>query len=121
MKRLNPYADRSGRPQRVYIAGPYSSDDDYQREVNVTSAERVSIAVMKLGHYVFCPHTMTNYWEEDYDYEAFMELDKTFVRHWATCLLVIGQSPGTAREVEYALKLNIPVYHDIDQLPNLRK
>ena len=45
----------------VYIAGPYTAPDAWQRELNIRAAEMMAMEVAKLGAMPLCPHTNTRF------------------------------------------------------------
>ncbi len=50
----------------IYIAGPYRSEDPWQREQNARRAEDVGFEVFRMGGYPIIPHSNTrHYFESD--------------------------------------------------------
>ena len=98
---------------RVYIAGPYG--DTNPEEViaaNVRRADRVARAFMLLGDSVYVPHKMSWGWEKDtkLNRNSFLQLDETFLKHWATAIYRIpGISNGADYEMQRARELKLRV------------
>ena len=70
------------------------------------------------GHHVYVPHAATGPYDEEWDYEQFMELDFTLIRKWATALYRIkGESAGADREVELAHQLGLLVWRCPQDIP----
>jgi len=98
---------------RVFVAGPYG--DHNPKDViaaNVAKADKVARDLMAQGHQVYCPHKMSWGWEDDprLTREQYLELDKSFLRHWAEAIIRIpGHSPGADGEMEEAVVLGLIV------------
>lgn len=92
---------------RVYIAGPHTAPDPI---ANTGRALAVFNELLDLGYMPFCPHLMTSlaHMVQPRDYETWMGWCFGWV---AQCqvVLVLGDSPGTRREIGLAQKLGIPV------------
>lgn len=127
-------AHPSGAPLRIYVAGPFTggpcawgmdctcfskTDCVAQRNLNIHEAKAVTKLLMALGHQVHCPHAATEFLHGEFDNERFMELDLGIIERWANALYFIGPSPGANRERELAVKLGLPVFTHLDQVPNL--
>lgn len=98
---------------RVFISGPYG--DHNPKDViaaNVARADKVARDLMAQGHQVYCPHKMTWGWEDDprLSRKDYLELDKSFLRHWAEAIIRMpGESPGADGEMEEAKQLGLIV------------
>lgn len=58
--RLNRHpAITEGRGLRVYVAGPYSAEDEDEKQSNVGRARDAGAEIYRRGHVPFIPHTMT--------------------------------------------------------------
>ena len=100
---------------RVYIAGAYSKGDV---ALNVRRVILVADELVKLGHIPYIPH-LTHFWHfiSPKDYEFWLEYDRSFIDHWAECLLRLNnESSGADREMERARKVGIPVYLGLAEL-----
>lgn len=111
--------------QRVYIAGPYSADDPPTEWANVMVAVRCGYDVMVRGHMAHVPHAATCFWHTfggsgpELKYEDYMALDFSILERWATCLLLVGRSPGADREHDMAVRLRLPIIYSANGLPKL--
>lgn len=101
---------------RVYIAGPYSLGNV---AVNVHEAMEEAHRLMDRGHMPFCPHlTHFMHIQHPRDYNDWIALDAQWLQ-FAQCVLRLpGQSRGADSEVKLALKLGIPVYYAIEEIPS---
>lgn len=110
---------------RVYVAGPYSAAAPEVVQRNVQRAAEAATEIMRRGHDVFCPHTMSDPIEKIDDrkeigYEVYMRTDFGIIDRWASALLYLAPSPGANREKERAEKLGLRIFTSIDEVPDLR-
>jgi hypothetical protein len=107
-------------PERIYVAGPYTSQDEgvEGRMRNVARAVEAGVKVWKKGHFIHVPHSHTMLFEKAGMYEDFMRLDFTYLEKWATGILYLGQSPGADRELAEAERLGLKVYRSIEEVPD---
>ena len=117
------------KPERIYVAGPYSSHDtnlhDSPRitQHNVDKAVKIAIALIEKGHYICVPH-LSHYIHtnprmmKDMGTWWYIQ-DNTFIDHWATALFYMSPSYGTDLELERAKKLGLKIYKNLDEVPNL--
>lgn len=101
----------------VYVAGPYSAPDSWQREQNIRAAEFVSFDLMRRAGpvAVICVHSMARYWYGAItEAEAIAADDELLLRSDAV-VLVTGwwRSKGTQAEIRLAQANGIPVYMDV--------
>lgn len=102
---------------RIFVAGPYSAEKIEDRLNNVCNAAKVGLALIKKGHLVYVPHTMSHYWHGALPYEAFMDQTLPIIREWATALFYVGSSPGADRECFLAKQLGLPVFSTLESVP----
>jgi len=106
----------------MYIAGPYSAENARKVRLNVDKAIAIGCALIKKGWAVFVPHLTHYIWmhpDGDFSYDVWTELDM----EWLKCahgLFYISPSPGADKELEYAAKMGKPIYHALEQVPDLR-
>lgn len=111
--------------ERIYVAGPYSADSKDAIAKHVHAAATAAVEIMQRGHDAHCPHAAT--WLPDrisgstLGYERWMRLDMGIIEKWATAIFVLDFSPGTCREIDFALERGIKVYWRMDDIPDLRK
>lgn len=106
----------------IYIAGPLTAPN---REQNVEIGMTAYLQLLRKGHYPFLPHF--DYYADNLakrigrpvTYEQWMELDFAWIPKCDAMLRLPGASSGADREVAEADRLNIPVYTDISQIPNI--
>ena len=117
---------KPGEPLRIYIAGPYTGNgSEEQKKTNVFSARYAQKRLTKRGHYPHCPHAMTEQLdgilgggEEEHEY--FMRLDLMYIQQMMDAILRLpGESPGGDLEVKLAERLGLPIYHRVDEVPNI--
>ena len=105
----------------VYIAGAYRAETPGGVLANIGRAADLAVEVLRLGHDVICPHTMTH------PFEVYGLADEVYLRNGLAqlercdaVLVVPGpgleQSEGTAIEVRTALEEGIPVYATVEEL-----
>jgi hypothetical protein len=100
--------------KRIYVAGPYTKGDV---AVNVRTAVRAGIEIIKAGHAPFVPHLCHfMHYLEPHHYEIWMAQDFEWVRACHALLRLPGESSGADREVALAEALGIPVYRDMSEL-----
>ena len=110
---------------RVYVAGAYSDDNALGVLHNIRKGLRLSTEVMLRGFAPYCP------WLDHQFIFALREDEKIFVPtfqeaslSWLECcdamILVPGyeNSKGTAREIEVAKTIGIPIFHDLGEMTN---
>lgn len=99
---------------KVYIAGPYTKGDV---AVNVHNAIHVANDLADLGFAPFVPH-FTHFWHLLFPraYEFWLDLDSQFLPHCDAVLRIPGVSSGADKEVTLALRLGIPVFHEVEML-----
>lgn len=99
--------------KRIYIAGPYSSNEPGGIQRNILRAEAKGIELLKLGFAPLIPHKNTAHWETlpDLDYTMFMALDLAwlavadvvyFLSNWR-------DSPGAQIEMAEAQNRLVPI------------
>ena len=93
----------------IYLAGPYSQGDT---AVNVANALGVANLLLSEGYAPYVPH-LTHFWHmlHHRDYEDWMSLDIDWLVKCDTILRMPGDSPGSDREVEIAIREQMPVFY----------
>jgi hypothetical protein len=98
----------------VYVAGPYSATNRFDRELNVRHAIRAGQELMMCGHVVLIPH-LSHFVDraaiEDglwrFSWAQWMEQSLALLER-CDALLFLGHSPGADREWMHAKMLQIP-------------
>lgn len=95
----------------VYVAGPYTGDE----EANVGRAIDAATVLLRAGLYPYVPH-LSHYWEarHAHHYEVWMDLDFGWVRRCDAVLRLPGPSAGADREVDLAMRLDLPVFYSVE-------
>lgn len=106
--------------QRIFVAGPYSSETGSGREENVHRAASIGLDLVRRGHFVHVPHTMTHNWHGDLPYEEYIDMTFNILDEWATAFYLIAHSPGADRELGHAQALGLTIYESLDDVPMLR-
>jgi len=107
---------------KVYVAGPYSSDNVLGVLSNIRKGISVSYQLLQQGFAPFCPwldyHFVLADSTNDLKVNDFYEYSITWLR-CSDAVLVQGEwekSKGTQAEIEEAQKLGIPVFFDLTKL-----
>lgn len=109
----------------VYIAGPISNGhraDPRQIYQNVKFAQKFYFELIEKGYSPICPHLSYYAWldfPDDVHWKRWIDMDLDFVDAAFALLRIPGKSIGADKEVEYAHKLNKPVYYDVDDMPKV--
>jgi hypothetical protein len=108
------------RRMKVYIAGPYTPKDgrNETRLSNIRQAADAAKRLIQLGHFPFCPHTMTVGWEDACSYEEFSHFGLAWLQTCDAILLLPDweQSPGARREHEEAVTFGLSIIYGLDSL-----
>lgn len=96
----------------VYVAGPYSGDE----EANTDRALAAGEEILAAGYYPYVPH-LSHFWHQRYPhtYEQWMEIDMAWLARCDALVRLPGESPGAEREVAFARSAAIPVFFGMDQ------
>ena len=103
------------KPKKVYIAGPMYSSGDMDN--NIRMALEAATRLRRAGFLPFIPH-LYFFWNlmSPQPRDHWMGLDLDWVRDCDCLLQLPGYSEGATIEVEVAIKNQIPVYDNIDEL-----
>ncbi len=116
-------------PERIYIAGPYQPKDCTLHNAariaqhNTDKAIEAGNHIIARGHFVFIPH-LSHYVHIHHSSlkdmgEWWYEEDNTFLDYWATAFYYLAPSYGADEELKRAKALNLIIYTDLWQIPNL--
>lgn len=104
---------------RVYVAGPYSSDNVIEALRNIGKGEQIAAELFSLGYDPFVPWhnkdfiiknpTGDHHLQRFYDY-CFSWLEVSDV------MFVIGFSPGVYQEIKFCQEKDIPVVYSLAEL-----
>jgi hypothetical protein len=111
----------------VYIAGPLTNADPAIVRANVNAAVDAAIVLVAAGHAPVVPHLFTLVDDRCADahcgarigYETIMAWDMALLAR-CDAVLCLGRSPGTDRELAEAVRLGIPCYDEVEEVPPCR-
>ena len=118
-------ADGKCNKPLVFVTGPYSAPTTAGIGANIRRAIDIGRRLFQKGYYPIVPHLLVReYYEYGskspiFGYEPLMEYTMAIVQK-CDILLLYESSPGADRERRLAESLGIPVYFDVDELPDLR-
>jgi len=103
--------------EKIYVAGPYTDEDDEVVEQNVVKAITVADQIALLGFKPFIPHIL-HFWGEEYEhgYEFWMEQGSEWLSVCDGIYRIPGESAGSDREIEQAKEEGIPRFYNIQEL-----
>ncbi|MGC7871817.1 hypothetical protein ACPUYX_09850 [Desulfosporosinus sp. SYSU MS00001] len=110
------------KPMRIYVAGPYSSDNQDKILINTNRAIDIGIKIFQKGHYPYVPH-LTHWIDQRAKdccipllWEDYMQWDL----HWlelCDALFYIDKSRGADIELQFALDHGLKVYRSLKDIP----
>lgn len=111
--------------ERIYISGPYTAPTTEQRDLHILRAREAAGALLRRGHWPFCPHTMTAAFEEyfpDIPWMTYIAADLAWIPLCHGMLMLQGweDSRGACIERQAAETLRLTIYADIAEVPDLR-
>lgn len=99
---------------KVYIASPYTIGDV---PLNVRAQIDAANELMDLGFVPFVPlYSHFQHMIHPRKYEDWIELDLEWLPACDCLLRLPGESKGADMEFDFAKKLDIPIYHSIQEL-----
>lgn len=121
---MNPCIDDGRNKPVVFVTGPYSAPTRAGVEANIRKAVEIGRKLFQKGYYPIVPHLLVKeYYEPErnsaiFGYEPLMKYTIAIAQK-CDILLRYESSPGADRERRLAESLGIPVYLDVDDLPDL--
>lgn len=107
---------------KVYVAGPISANDPIALFNNEKTGIDTAAWLILRGFSVFCPHIDFLYLLGNHGKQitkAMLQKNSMAFVADCDCMLILPgweDSPGTRREVGEAVRLNIPIYFDAQEL-----
>lgn len=103
------------KKKHIYIASPYTKGDQF---CNVQKQIDCANKLIDMGYIPFSPLLMSVYLHAqiEREWEIWMEIDYAWVERCDGLIRLEGESKGADAEVEYAKKIGIPVFYDIDAI-----
>lgn len=109
----------------IYIAGPYRAATQDGIDANVQRAAAVGQELLRRGHVVLCPHTMTHNWDQGTGIadEVFLETDLVLLSRCDAICMVEGwdRSVGARAELDRACDLRLLVFECVDDVPQAKR
>jgi len=109
-----------GEPRRpiIYVAGPYNAPTWEEKQQNIKRAVEAMAALLEKGWAPIAPHAMYGGMEYEFDIpeEVFVDADLAFLDA-AAAFLYLGSSKGADRELAIARARGIPIYYDVESVP----
>lgn len=102
----------------IYLASPYSHDDEKIRESRFDAACKKAAEIMMQGHNVFSPiahsHHISLHAGNSFDHEFWLSQDMSFLEHWADEMWILtlpewSKSKGIAKEILFAQSIGISI------------
>lgn len=108
----------------IYVAGPYRAATPEGVGLNIASAYKVGTEVIKRGYGVIIPHSNTGCMERilsNVPDEFWLAMTLELMRRCDAVVLCPGwtRSTGTLGEINEARRIGLPVYEDVDDLPEI--
>lgn len=109
-------------PPLIYIAGPYSHQEEAVILANIQAARRATLACCKAGWSVHCPHANFSGFHTaapEIPYETWLTYDLSVLARCDAILLLDGwaSSHGASRELQFADEQGIPQFFIRDGIP----
>lgn len=104
--------------QRIYLASPYSSNEQSVREYRYRMALEFTSAHLTHGRTIFSPIvngvSLSGTGNHLWGFVHWKDYDLSFLKYWATKLWVLcldgwKESEGVQREIRMAEELNLPI------------
>lgn len=111
--------------KRVYVAGPYSSDNVVGVFANMREGMELSFQVLNAGFAPFCPWLNDRFFLMDREGELTVPRMYAYSMAWlevSDCMLLQTKdnlyldSTGTKKEIVRAEQLGIPIYYTLNSL-----
>lgn len=107
----------------IYVAGPFRGPDHFAIAENIRRAERLALAVWRLGAAALCPHANTAHFQDAAPDDVWLSGDLELLRRCDAMIVTDDwtRSSGARAEVDYAKERGIPVFYSIDALADWLK
>lgn len=100
----------------IYVSGPLTIGDSAE---HVHNAIKVAEALIEKGHAVILPQ-LSQLWQmvSPKPWEYWLDMDLKIIPRCDALFRCYGISKGAAMEVQCAQEHEIPVYYELEQVPN---
>lgn len=107
----------------IAVAGPYSAPTPEARAENLAALNKAAAQLLAMGHTpvvgVNAALPVVEHATPDADrYRAIMDISMAAIS-CCEAVLLLGESPGAARERDYFLARGLPVFRALDDVPHL--
>jgi len=105
----------------IYVAGPYRASSAWEIEANIRLAEETALELWRMGHVAVCPHAMTRYYQGELPDDVWLAGLLELMRR-CDAVLMVGdwrKSEGSMAEHDEALRLGLPVYEFLGDIPEV--
>jgi hypothetical protein len=105
--------------KKIYVAGPYTAINPRDTQLNVNKAIEIGCALIKKGYAPFIPHLYHYVWlheKGNYEYDTWRKIDTKWIES-SNAFFYIGSSKGADEELKMAEKLGLPIYKNLDEVP----
>ena len=101
----------------VYLAGPYTAENDWLVFMNVVTARVWAEDVMRRGYAVYSPHAQN--FASSMSWDDIMDRDIEVLSRCDMLVMLPGweESRGSQMEHRYAVEHEIPIYESVYDLP----
>jgi hypothetical protein len=112
------------KPLRIYVGGKYNDEHVFKILNNMRVGIKYSIAIFNLGHYPYSPWLDYPFiWlgEGELDCERLYDLSMAWLKVSEAMFVVPGweTSKGTKAEIKEAESLGIPIYYNLEDIPEV--
>lgn len=105
---------------KIYVAGPLNAKDAPTYIKNLSKMLKVGVALREKGHQPYVPglDILLGLISGNWEYTDYTEMNMGFVDA-CDAIFIIAPSPGTNKELERAIKLNLFIFRSIDCVPEV--
>lgn len=102
--------------RQIYVAGPFSSDDNWELANHVMHAKRIGFELAKLGASICVPHALGQDFDRTLTYEFWIAMTQHQLATSNAIMMLDGwkDSNGSRGELELAVSLDFPIFFERD-------
>ena len=103
----------------IYVAGAFRAETQWGIHRNVLKAEEVGLQLWKMGFVPIVPHKLTEFYQGECADSVWLDGCIELLKRCDIVFTVKGweNSRGAREEVKIALRLGIPIYDGIAEIP----
>ena len=106
----------------IGVAGPYSALTEEQRQKNLDAMNEAAARVLEKGHIPIIGMNaalpVVSIANIEDKYKATMDISLTVIDK-CDAILIIGESTGVSKERDLVKSKGLPIYHSLDEIPDL--